>query len=342
MAGDWRLRRGRTGRFIAQSLAERWTKGKKCVALTSCVLSSAAHLKCVNKTSLRDYLLLHLVVLAWGFTAILGKLIVLAPVDLVAWRTGIAAVVFGLLAQRHGGLRMSWNEARSFAMVGAMLGLHWILFFWSARLATASVCLAAMPTAMLWCSLIEPLVDGTRRWKPLEMLVGGAMVGAVWLIYEVEFRYWEGFTVAIVSAMLAALFATFGKQQVHRGHWSVIGCLQMSGACLVALVCRPLLEDGLLPELPDSRSALWLAFLALICTVAAYAGYMTVLKRMSVFSINVIYNMEPVYGIVLAALVFGKAEFMSGGFYLGAGIIVAIVVAMPWVNQLAKSRRFGS
>ncbi len=287
------------------------------------------------RSDARDYFQLHLVVLAWGLTAILGKLIFLTPVDVVLWRTALAAAGFFVLARiLRKRTRLSGRSMLGMLGVGIILGLHWILFFWSARLATASVCLAAMPTAMLWCSLIEPLIDGTRRWRPSELIVGAVMVGAVWLIYEFEFRYWLGFSVAIAAAVLAAFFATLSKQQVAKDtHWSVIGLYQMTGACLASVISRPFLEQGLLPVLPDASSALWLGVLALVCTVAAYAGFMDVLRRVSVFTVNVVYNMEPVYGIVLAALVFGKAEFMSGGFYLGAGIIIAVVLALPWIRR---------
>lgn len=289
----------------------------------------------MSPSHLRDYLQLHLVVLAWGLTAILGKLILLVPVDVVLFRTALAALGFAALARALGhSLRLSRRTLLPMVGVGAILGLHWILFFWSARLATASVCLAAMPTAMLWCSLIEPWIDGSRRWRPAELLVGAVMVGAVWLIYEFEFRYWLGFSVAIASALLAAFFATLSKQQVTRGtHWSIIGFYQMAGACATALLARPLMEGGLLPALPDPSSTLWLIILALLCTVAAYAGLMDSLRRVSVFTVNIIYNMEPVYGIILAALVFGQAEFMSAGFYLGAGIICAVVLALPWIRR---------
>lgn len=285
--------------------------------------------------SARDYWQLHLVVLAWGLTAILGKLIALPPVDVVMGRTAVAAVAFGGLAKLLGySLRIPRRHLLGMLGVGIILGLHWILFFWSARLATASVCLAAMPTGMLWSSLIEPYIDGSRRWRPSELLVGVVMVGAVWLIYAVEFRYWQGFSVAIAAAMLAAFFATLSKQQVAKGnHWSVIGCYQMAGACLACFVSRPLLESSPLPSIPDASSIFWLLVLALVCTVAAYAGFMDALRRVSVFTVNVVYNMEPVYGIALAALVFGQSEVMSGGFYLGAGIIVAVVVTLPWIRR---------
>jgi drug/metabolite transporter (DMT)-like permease len=289
----------------------------------------------MSRSNVSNYIQLHLVVLAWGLTAILGKLIRLTPVDVVLWRTALAVLGFAVLARCMGhSLGVSRRRILAMLAVGVILGLHWILFFWSARLATASVCLAAMPTAMLWCSLIEPLIDGSRRWRPTELLVGTVMVGAVWLIYQVEVRYWLGFSVAIASAVLAAFFATLSKQQVARDtHWSVIGCYQMAGACLAALISHPLLESGLMPALPDAASALWLAVLALVCTVAAYAGFMDVLRHVSVFTVNVVYNMEPVYGIVLAALVFGQAEFMSAGFYLGASVIIAVVLTLPWIRR---------
>jgi len=281
----------------------------------------------------RDYLLLHLVILAWGFTAILGKLIALPPVELVLWRTALAAGGFALLARWRGrSLHVPAVEMRRMLGVGLLLGLHWMLFFASARLATASVSLAALPTAMLWCSLIEPWVDGTRRWRPLELVVGAVMVGAVWMIYEVELRHWLGFTVALASALAAAIFAVVNKQMVARWHHAVMGTYQMLGAfaaCAVGwLVMTPF--QFTVPTVTDMG---WLLVLSSVCTVGAYAGYMDVLRRMSIFTVNVIYNLEPVYGILLAVLVFGAAEHMSGGFYLGAGIITASVLVVPWLRR---------
>ena len=289
----------------------------------------------MSRSNVRNYTQLHLVVLAWGLTAILGKLIRLPPVDVVFYRTAIAALCFAVMALSMGHpLCVSPRRFLAMLAVGVILGLHWILFFWSARLATASVCLAAMPTAMLWCSLIEPVIDGSRRWRPAELLVGAVMVGAVWLIYHVEFRHWLGFSVGIAAAVFAAFFATLSKQQDSGDtHWSVIGSYQMGGACLAACLSRPFLEHGFMPVLPDTASAFWLGVLALVCTVAAYAGFMDVLRRVSVFTVNVVYNMEPVYGIVIAAWVFGQAEYMSAGFYLGAAVIIAVVLSLPWIRR---------
>ncbi len=282
---------------------------------------------------MRDYLQIHLVVLAWGFTAILGRWIELPPMGLVIWRAALAAAGFALVA-RLWGVRLRSGKRRALALmgVGFLLGWHWVLFFLSARLATVSVSLAALPTAMLWCSLIEPLVDGSRRWRLGELLVGVVMVGAVWLIYQVELTHWWGFTVGLVSALLAAFYAVLTKQLVGRSPGVAIGFYQMTGALLGVLVGLPLAGDGGGIGWPSAADWLWLLLLAWGCTVGAYLGYMDALKRVSVFTVNVIYNLEPVYGILLALLFFGEAELMSAGFYAGAAVIVAMVLLLPWMR----------
>ncbi len=287
---------------------------------------------------MRDYLKLHLVVVAWGFTAILGKLIDMPPVEMLVWRTVLAALGFWFVARwQKVNLQLTHAQAGRMLLLGGLLGAHWILFFISARLSTASVCLAAMPTAMVWCSLIEPWINGTRRWRPLELIVGAVIVGAVWLIYEVEFRYWLGFSVGLAAAVLAAVFAVISKQIVARTHYAVLGTYQMSGAALVSVIGWLWLEKGHV-TVPGWDDVIWLLLFASICTVWAYAGYMDVLRRLSMFTVNVIYNMEPIYGILLAALVFGSEEFMSSGFYLGAAIIIGSVLLVPWLEKWVDRR----
>lgn len=288
---------------------------------------------------LRDYLQIHLVVLAWGFTAILGRWIEMPPVDLVIWRSGLAAVGFGLLAMmRREELWSDKRRALRLMAVGCFLGWHWVLFFLSARLATVSVCLAAMPTAMLWCSLMEPLVNGTRRWSWVELLVGMVMVGAVWLIYQVEFTHWWGFTVGLIGAILAAVYAVLTKQVVGHLPGSVIGFYQLTGATLGVLMVLPWMGEAEGLQWPGVADWGRLIMLAWVCTVGAYLGYIDALTRVSVFMVNVIYNMEPVYGILLALLFFGESEKMSPGFYLGAGIILAVVLVMPFATKWKRPK----
>ncbi len=288
--------------------------------------------------SLRDLTQLNLVVLVWGITSILGKLISIPVVEVTVWRTGLAAVGLLLICRYRGiSLRVPRSTALAFLGTGVLIGWHWVTFFLSARLSTAAVCLAAMPTGMLWCSLIEPLVDRTRKWSKVELITGLVTIGAVWLIYRFEFKHWLGFTVGLGSAFLTAIFGVLNKQLTTRHPPAVMCCYQMIGACLSCLVLLPFLGTSTI-AIPSRMDWLWLILLSQVCTVAAYVGYLDVLRRVSVFTVNVVYNLEPVYGILLAALVFGEKERMSGGFYLGASIIVASVVALPVMNHFTAKR----
>ena len=283
-------------------------------------------------------LTLHLVILVWAFTAVLGKLISLPALDMVVWRTALAAAGFFALAGiLRSPLRMSWADAGKLLGIGALLGVHWVTFFLSARLATASVSLAAMPTLMIWCSLIEPLVNGSRRWSRVELIVGVVTVGAVWLIYAVETRYWLGFSVGLFSALLAALYAVTNKQVVTRFRFATLCAYEMVGASLVTWALLPPVTGRWAPLEPDSRDLGWLILLAFGCTVLPYAAFVRVMRQLPVFTINVVYNLEPLYGIVLAALIFGAAEQMTPGFYAGAAIIVASVVMIPWLQTRVRA-----
>lgn len=283
-------------------------------------------------------LLLHLVIIAWSLTAILGKLITLPATDVTVWRTGLAAIGFAIVAKlMRLPLKVSPKERWQMLIIGWFMGWHWLLFFLSSRLATASVTLAAMPAILIFCSLVEPLVNGTRRWKKAEVLIGLIIMGAVSLIYKVELRYWLGFTVALVSAALATVFALGNKQLTHRHPFAVLCFWQMCGACAACWCMLPLVSGHWLPMVPGGTDLIWLLVLSQVCTVAAYAGYIVVLRHLSIFTVNVVYNLEPVYGIVLAAVIFGQSEHMSTGFYLGAAIIVGSVVALPWLNRSSPS-----
>ena len=281
-------------------------------------------------------LVLHLVILSWAFTAILGKLISLPSLDMVVWRTGLATLGFVAIAlAMRAPLRLAKRDAGILFGLGAILGLHWVLFFLSARLATASVSLAAMPTMLIWCTLMEPFVNGTRRWSRVEVILGMVIIAAVWMIYAVELKHWFGFTIGIVSALIASVYAIFNKQVVARYHFATLCAWQLGGACVAAWVLLPFVSGTALPEMPGARDLGWIVLFAIGCTVLPYAAFVYVMKRMSVFAVNVVYNLEPLYGMALATLIFGVKEQMTPGFYAGAAIIIASVLAVPWLQRRA-------
>ncbi|RZL13725.1 MAG: EamA family transporter, partial [Hymenobacter sp.] len=258
---------------------------------------------------LKDYLKLHFIVLLWGFTAILGKLLTVPPVELVFWRTALAATgLAGLLVVRRTSWRVAAPEALKLLGVGALVAAHWITFFLAARLSSVSVCLAGLATLALWTSLLEPLLLW-RRVRPYEVGLGLLAMLGLYLISQAEFTQLTGLLVAVASAGLSALFSVLNSQLVRRHAPVKLTFYEMAGACLSIALFFPIysryftLGQGLRLAL-HGLDWLWLLLLAGVCTVYAFSTSVELMKRISAFVVNLTINLEPVYGIVLAQIMF--------------------------------------
>ncbi len=289
----------------------------------------------------KDSLHLHLIVLIWGFTAILGLLIHLPAVELVFFRTLLASVMlYFLLYTRGRSIGVSWPELVKIAGTGFLIGAHWILFFASAKVSTASVCLAGMTTGTLWTSFVEPIVY-KRRIRIYEIILAFIIILGLYVIFRFEFNHGLGLTLAILSALLAALFSVFNSVLVKKHDHYVITFYEMSAACLGIVHYFPIYqltfaEGGGLVLDPSLQDWFYLLVLSGICTVYAYSASIKLLHKFSPYAINLTVNLEPVYGIVLAFLFFGEQEKMTGGFYIGTLIILGAVLSYPYIRRLAR------
>jgi drug/metabolite transporter (DMT)-like permease len=293
--------------------------------------------------TIKDYLMLHLIVLIWGFTAILGLLISLPAIELVFYRTLIASlgVAMLFLIQREN-ILLSFPDMLKVTGVGFVIAMHWILFFWSARVSTASVCLAGMATTSLWTAFVEPLFNRTKiKWY--EVGLGLMVISGLLVIFSFESGYWLGISMALGSAFLAAVFSVLNGKLAHKHNPYQITFYEMAGACLFTLLFMPIYSNFMTEEGLQlswiGYDWFWLLILGGICTVYAFSVSVELMKRLSVFSINLTVNLEPVYGIVLAVLIFGESEKMTPQFYLGTGIILVSVLTYPVLNYLNKRRK---
>ena len=293
---------------------------------------------------LKDYLRLHFIVLLWGFTAILGKLISVPPVELVFWRTLLAtAGLAGLLLARRQAWRVPATDALRLLGVGALVAAHWITFFLAARLSSVSVCLAGMATLALWTSLLEPLLLW-RRVRAYEVGLGLLTMVGLYLVSRAELDQLAGLLVAILSAGLSALFSVLNSQLVKRHAPLRLSLYEMAGACLSISLFFPVYsryftEGHGLQLAWSGYDWLWLGLLAGVCTVYAFSSSVELMKRLSAFVVNLTINLEPVYGIVLAVLIFGSEEKMSLGFYLGTVVILFSVLIHPVLDQWNRRRK---
>ena len=268
--------------------------------------------------STRDLLHIHFLTFLWGFTAILGLLISLEAVEMVLYRTVISTIGLWVIVKiLRKELTITGREFIIFLVTGALVSAHWILFFVSARVSNATISLAGFATVSLWTSFIEPIVF-KRKVRFFEVLLGLIVMAGLYIVFRVEFDHALGLVLGIGSAILMAVFTVINnKLAPNHGHYQLT-FFEMMGAAI--------------------STAIFLPFLAMVCTVYAFSASVEIMKRVSAFVINLIVNLEPVYGIILAAIILGEHKGMHWGFYLGTLIILAAVLSYPILNKRYQKR----
>lgn len=289
-----------------------------------------------------DYFKLHFIVWIWGFTAILGLLITIPSVEIVFYRTFIASLaLLPFLLIKKIPFKIGAKEGFKIIGTGFIIAAHWILFFAAARVSTASVCLAGMATCSLWTSFLEPFMNN-KKVKAFEVFLGLTVIGGLYIIFRFEFNHALGLGMAVASAFLSALFSVINGKLTFRHDPYLITFYEMAGACLGTFLFFPLYVKYFSPEglelVPTNMDWLWLIILSVICTVYAFSVSVEIMKRISAFVVNLTVNLEPVYGIILAVLIFGEKEEMKPGFYLGTFIILLSVLAYPLFNKYYKRK----
>ena len=288
----------------------------------------------------RDYTKLHIVVILWGFTAILGKLIDLDSPVLVFYRVGASALILAIMI-RLLKIKTADNRSSQFKMIanGILLGTHWTLFFLAVKIANVSVCMIGMATTSLWTAILEPLIIKNRSFRRYEFGLGAIMIAAIILITGGDFNYYFGLMIAIISAGIGTLFSIINSQFTKNHHHYTIAYYQMLGATAIAgltIIGVSLWRDSL-PQMSLKFDDFgWLMLLVCFCTVYAYAQYIELLKRLSVFTIHLAYNLEPVYGMIFAAFFFKEHHLFGPLFYCGAAIIFISVIIHPFFEKTAK------
>lgn len=291
----------------------------------------------------QDYAKLHFIVLIWGFTAILGALITIPSLEIVFYRTLISFSVLGIaLYVRKKNFRLGKVEILKILGTGVLISLHWILFFASARISTVSVCLAGMATCSFWTSFIEPAVN-KRKVKLFEVILGVVVIIGLYVIFSFEFDHVLGLMLAVASAMLSATFSVINGKLVKKHDPYMITFYEMLGACLGTLAFVPIYviyfaENGQVQWIPTSMDWVYLFVLSIFCTVYAHSVSVELMKRLSAFVVNLTVNLEPIYGIILALIIFGEKEQMAPGFYVGTLIILLSVLAYPVINKYYKRK----
>lgn len=289
---------------------------------------------------------IHFCVLLWGFTAILGKLITLPALALVWWRMLLVTAALLLVPRVWRGLTaLPVRLFAAYAGIGVLVALHWLTFYAAIKLANASVAASCIALGPVFLALVEPLISA-RRFDPRELVLGIAVVpGVVLVVGGVPSGMHLGIVVGVTSALLVALFGSFNKRLVERADPLTVTCVELGvGTLFLGLVIALLLLLGLLDRdavafLPSGHDAALLLLLAMACTLLPFALSLVALRRLSAFQTQLAVNLEPVYAIVLAALLLDEQRELAPSFYLGVAIILLAVFAHPLMGPGQLARR---
>ena len=282
---------------------------------------------------LKNHLQLHLVVFVYGFTAIIGKLILLPAAEIVWYRMFIAFLFLGMYISIRK-IPVSYSPEIIFKLigVGVIVAFHWITFFHAVKISNVSVTLGCLASTTLFTSILEPIIL-RRRFIWLEVVIGLLIITGLYLIFQFEFRYKMGIITALVSAFLAGLFTVLNKTFIDKHHPVSISFYEMvSGFISITffLLLTGSFNTGM--PVPTLADGLWLLTLGVVCTAYAFVMTIEVMKVLSAFTVVLSINMEPVYGIIMAYFIFKDSEFMSGGFYAGTIIILSAVFLYPIIS----------
>lgn len=293
-----------------------------------------------NPKHTQDLILLHFIVLILSFTAILGKLITIDADNLVWYRMFIAFLgIAGYLKFKNKSASITRKQLMSYLGVGAIIAAHWYTFFASIKISNVSIALVALSVTTLFVALLQPLFF-KRKIVGYEVFLSLLTIIGIATIFNVETQYTMGMIYGLVSALLAALFSLFNARLIVKNDATVISLYEMLGG--VTIFTLIFLFTGKFDAEFFSVSATdwgWLLILGLVCTSFAYVGTVKVLRHLSPFTVSISINLEPVYGIILALLIFGESEAMNPAFYFGGGLILVSILLNAWFKKRAMKNR---
>jgi drug/metabolite transporter (DMT)-like permease len=278
----------------------------------------------------KNLLILHFTVFIWGFTGILGALISIDAVQMVWYRVLIAAITLFIYFKATGtSIRVSRIQFFQFVATGAIVALHWILFFHAIKVSTVSVTLVCLSSLTLFIAILEPLIK-RQSISVSDIVVGLVIILGIYLIFTFESKYTLGIILGLTCALAASLFSIINSNLVKKTDAKIIGFYEISGAFFWISIYR-FSDKSLLNEQFSLSLSDWfyLGVLGTICTALAYVAGVSVMRTLSAFRVALITNLEPVYGILLALIFFGTREAMTAGFYAGAVLILSSVFIYP-------------
>lgn len=273
------------------------------------------------------YLQMHVAILLWGFTAILGALIQLDEGLLVWYRMGISCIATAVYLGFRRQLRLpSGKMLLRLCGIGFLITLHWITFYGAIKASNVSIAISCFSSVAVFTALLDPLMQGKRPRKA-ELLLALAVSAGIYIIFSVQEFYLKGILLSLASALLASVFTILNKKISHLAEPASITLFELLTGFLLLSVLLPV-WFGINKSTfawPTSADWLYLIILAVVCTTFALTLSLYALQKLDAFTMNLSVNLEPLYSIVLAILLLNEHKVLGPGFYLGSLVILSAV-----------------
>jgi drug/metabolite transporter (DMT)-like permease len=289
----------------------------------------------MDKSVKRAYLQIHVAVLLFGLTAILGDLIKVSALSIVWWRVLLTSASFLFLVNfKH---LKSIPRPVLFRLfgIGALIALHWLTFYGSIKYANASIALVCLATTSFLTSIFEPLIL-KQKFKSYEVMIGLIIIPGMWLIVsDLKTDMMLGVYIGLTSALLATIFSILNKKYVDQIETKSMALVEMFSAFLTMSLMLPfyLRYSTEVQFWMDGRDWIYMGMLVLGGTTRACLLNLKSLKHLSAFTSNLIINLEPVYGIILAMLILNEHRELNTNFYIGVVVILTSVFLHPFLKK---------
>lgn len=290
----------------------------------------------------KAFLQLHAAIILAGFTGILGRLIELNEAWLVIYRMALSAVIlFAMLSLTKRFFIPRRGDVFRLLGIGAIISLHWVSFYGSIKYSNVSVSVTCLSSIGFFTSIFEPIIR-RRRIDIGEVGLGILAICGIYLIFNFYPEFKKGIIFGMISAMLASIFPILNKKLVDQFRPSLLNFYEMSGGVIALVFILPVYlhffpASYFIPTVPDF---LWLLVLAAVCTVFAFNLSLQALQKLSAFTVNLSFNFEPVYSVIMAFIIFKENQFLGAGFYMGFALIVlAVSLQMMRLRQGRQKNR---
>ena len=277
-------------------------------------------------------------VLILGFTGVFGKLISLNTIELVWYRMLIAFVtLFTFLVFKKELTKIKKKDFFGLLFVGSLVAVHWFFFFESIKVSNVSVAVVCLSTASFFSALIEPLFL-KRKAKLYEYLLGIIVFVTLFLMLEAEMKYTMGYVYGIIASLLGTLFTLLNAKYINRLEASKITMVEMLAGVIIFSIFMIINKSIGINDLKiDINDFIYLFLLGTICTAAVFVWMVEIMKYISPYSLIMAINLEPIYSIVLALIIFSESEHMNLSFYIGASVIILVVFIESFLKNKINS-----